>query len=131
MSRPGDRCARGVTLVLAFLCLAAWLSTPWHLAVELHEHVLVALHGHSHSHDHDAPAPESHEPHESDDHLLPASVRASSAPSITLDFAARLTPTLAEPLELVRQQAAHPRDDAGPTTDPPASSRRPRAPPVG
>lgn len=131
MSRPGDHRARWAVLVLALLCLAAWLSTPWHLAVELHDHLLVAAHGHSHSHDdHDAPAPERHDPHEAGDHLLPTTTRSSPASVLVLDLAPRPTSTLAEPLGLV-PQAVPPRDDAGPNTDPPPSARRPRAPPVG
>lgn len=118
------------------MCLAAWLSTPWHLAVELHDHLLVAVHGHSHAYDHDhdhddAPGPErGHDSHDAGDHLLPDSLRASPAPSVALDLAPRTPSTLVEPPHLVRR-AVPPRADAGPTTDPPDSSRRPRAPPVG
>lgn len=128
MHRSGEP-RRWTAIALAILCLVAWLSTPWHLAVEPHDHdhPVAATHDHGEQgHDH-APAG-GHEPHDAADHLLPASTRPAQAPVDLLCLAPPWATSPREPPPAwVPPRAVEP----APKGDPRSTARRPRAPPVG
>jgi hypothetical protein len=129
VTRTGERVQRWGALCLALLCLVAWLGTALHLAVEPHEHdhVAIVFDDHDHDDDHEHPAGESHD---ADDHLIAATSRPVPALATLAALVPPSTLVVLEPRS-VMPALVPPRDDVAPSGDPPSSSRRPRAPPVG
>ncbi|MCO5170665.1 MAG: hypothetical protein M9894_30410 [Planctomycetes bacterium] len=130
MSRPGRRPWSVLGVVL--LCLAAWLGTALHVAIEPHDHDFAPAAPGAHGHGPGAPDhghPDG-EHHDADDHLLPACSRPTAEAGALLTLAPAPPRGTREPRS-TPPVAAPPRDVPGPTTDPPPASRRPRAPPVG
>lgn len=133
MSRTGKSLRRWGAIAIALLCLVAWLGTAAHLALAPHDHHVTGVaieHDHDDAHHHDDHEHPAGESHDADDHLLAATTRPTTGAVELLAVVPPLTCVEWESCSTTPPPAP-PRDDLEPKTDPPSTTLRPRAPPVG